>query len=213
MAESTNGAVKAGGGEQRVALPVTHVTCLEDRAQVERRGELLLAQGLQHLRVEGVSPVAVDRSLKVELQGATLVDARVERRWKVKPQGGLAADASALRRRVHEHEQAAAALSGDISAKTAWLELARAAREDLLRAISEWVGAGKTDVDGWRAQLERVRDEEAKGQEELRRLNVEQAQLAKRLAEARQALAASEQPEAELAPALLLAVDSPAGVS
>ena len=35
-------------------LPIVRVTCLEDRAQVERQGELELAAGLQRVRVEPV---------------------------------------------------------------------------------------------------------------------------------------------------------------
>jgi uncharacterized protein (TIGR02231 family) len=196
---------------ESIALPITQVTCLEDRAQVERRGELTLAKGEQQLRIAPVSPVAVDRSLKVELSGAALVDARVVRRWKEKPRGGLAPDASALRRRVHEHEQAAALAAADTSRKTARLELIRGARAALLRSISEWTGAGKTNLEGWRDQLERLAGQEAAAEEEVRRLQAEHRRINDRLDEARRALAVNEKPEEELEASLLLVVDSASG--
>ena len=47
-----------------VEIPIVRVTVLEDRAQLERRGRCALTAGRQTLRVEGISAMAVDRSLK-----------------------------------------------------------------------------------------------------------------------------------------------------
>ncbi|MFB7267073.1 hypothetical protein ACFCXH_33770, partial [Streptomyces nojiriensis] len=44
-----------------IALPVTAVTCLEDRAHVERAAVLDLEAGVQRLRLGPVSALAVDR--------------------------------------------------------------------------------------------------------------------------------------------------------
>ena len=81
-------------------IPVTRVVVMEDRAQVERRGSITLEAGVTRVEVPGLPLVAVDRSLKVEVQGATLIDAKLVRRWREKPKGGLPADATALRKRV-----------------------------------------------------------------------------------------------------------------
>ncbi|SEG07746.1 conserved hypothetical protein [Actinacidiphila yanglinensis] len=48
-------------------LPITAVTCLEDRAQVERTGTVRLVAGVQRLRIGPVTPLAVDRSLRAEI--------------------------------------------------------------------------------------------------------------------------------------------------
>lgn len=47
-------------------LPVTAVTCMEDRAQVERSGTVQLTAGVRHLRIGPVTALTVDRSLRAE---------------------------------------------------------------------------------------------------------------------------------------------------
>ncbi|HET9953209.1 MAG TPA: mucoidy inhibitor MuiA family protein, partial [Polyangiaceae bacterium] len=51
-----------------LACPVTHVTVFEDRARVTRSGLVALGAGTTRLRVVGVSPVLVDRSLCARVQ-------------------------------------------------------------------------------------------------------------------------------------------------
>jgi uncharacterized protein (TIGR02231 family) len=192
-------------------LPITKVTCLEDRAQVERRQALVLEKGPQRLRVDGVSPLAVDRSLKIELTGATLVDARVTRQWKKKPPANLPADASALRRRVHELEQEGERLAGEVSRLAARIEVVRAARADLQRSICEGTGAARVDAAAWRTQLEQVRADEGLHCEALRQTGLSQRQNQGLLDEARAALAVGEEPVPELEASLELWVEGPGG--
>jgi uncharacterized protein (TIGR02231 family) len=63
--------------------PVRRVTLLEDRAQVTREGAVTLAAGSHRLRVEGVAPVTVDKSLAARCAspGLRVDEARVVRRW------------------------------------------------------------------------------------------------------------------------------------
>lgn len=191
-------------------LPIVRVTCLEDRAQVERRGELELAAGAQRVRIEPIAPVAVDRSLKVELTGATLVDARIVRAFKPRPPGGLREDASALRRRVHslkeeltQHHDASEALSARI-------EVARNAIADEVRSISEAAGAGTADSGGWSEQLRKLWDEEERAQEQLRQERRAVAATSQRLEEAQLAVVRAEQPEEELTTAIELSIEAAA---
>src|SRR5688572_18581348 len=86
-------------------LPVVKVMVLEDRAQVERRGAVQLSAGRNVLRLEGVSTLVVDRSLRAQVAGARVVEARVLRTFKAVPPGGLPADASDLRKRIRDLEQ------------------------------------------------------------------------------------------------------------
>ena len=76
-------------------LPVKKVVVMEDRAQVERRGTVPLS-GVTKVEIDGLSMVAVDRSLKLEVKGGTLINAKFERRWREQPKDQLPADASAL---------------------------------------------------------------------------------------------------------------------
>lgn len=62
-------------------LPVTEVLLTEDRGQVTRAGALSWGGGPVTFTVPGLSPVIVDSSLRVKVQGATLVRAAVRRRW------------------------------------------------------------------------------------------------------------------------------------
>lgn len=83
-----------------VALPVTAVTCLEDRAHVERAAVLDLEAGVQRLRLGPVSALAVDRTLHAELASdhpATVLDVRIVRSWTPRDPSSSTADDSALR--------------------------------------------------------------------------------------------------------------------
>src|SRR5690349_3199430 len=143
-----------------LTLPISKVMVLEDRAQVERRGAAALPAGRSTLRVEAVSTVIVDRSLKASLAGAKVVEARVVRTFRPVPAGGLPADASELRRRIRELERAIALRTVSISGPAARLEVVRAARADLLRAIGQRTAAGDATPDAWTQELKRLREEE-----------------------------------------------------
>lgn len=189
-------------------LPIIRVTCLEDRAQVERRGEVELAAGLQKVRVEPVSPLAVDRSLKVELTGATLVDARVVRAFKPRPVGGVPEDASALRRTVRALEQQLEAQAHDVQRLEAKLVLVRQARADFNRGVSEEAGGGKADLARWEGQLKRLWDEEARAEAAILDARRAHEATSRKLAEARVALGRAEEKVEELTTAVELSVEA-----
>ena len=60
-----------------IALPITDVTVLEDRAVVTRRGRVSLDGS--PLRIEDVSPTTVDKTLSVRAEGARVLQARIRR--------------------------------------------------------------------------------------------------------------------------------------
>ncbi|MGW7434354.1 DUF4140 domain-containing protein, partial [Streptomyces sp. NPDC054861] len=69
---------------QPIPLPVTAVTCLEDRTHVERTAVLDLDAGVRRLRFGPVSALAVDRTLHAELLAdhpATVHHVRIVRDW------------------------------------------------------------------------------------------------------------------------------------
>lgn len=191
-----------------LSLPVTRVTVLEDRAQVERGGNMDVTKGTQRIRIQPVSPTVVDRSLKVELVGATLCDASVVRRWKKKPPGGLPADASRLRRVVHDLENKIEEAAHEAQRHHARQELAKCAHSDLLRSIAHATGAGLVNVEAWKNQLATVREQLAQVGEQARQVQARNRKLQERLAEARRMIAQSEQPEDDFEVAIELVVEA-----
>lgn len=174
-------------------LPVKKVVVMEDRAQVERRGTVALS-GVTKLEIEGLPLVAVDRSLKVEVKGGTLVDAKFERRWKEQPKGGLPADASALRTKVKSLELEKVTRADAVARLDARAQVYATARADLLRSISELAGFGNADLPQWKSQLAALSSKEFALDEERRLAREALAFTELRHQEARTALGAAEQP-------------------
>lgn len=174
-------------------LPVKKVVVMEDRAQVERRGTVPLS-GVTKVEIEGLPLVAVDRSLKLEVKGGTLIDAKFERRWKEQPKGGLPADASALRTKVKSLELEKVSRADTVARLDARAQVYAAARADLLRSISELAGFGNADLAQWKAQLSQLSEKEFALDEERRLAREALAFTELRHQEARTALGAAEQP-------------------
>ncbi|MCB5168305.1 DUF4139 domain-containing protein [Streptomyces bambusae] len=195
-----------------IALPVTAVTCLEDRAQIERTAVLDLTAGVQRLRLGPVSALAVDRTLHAELTDghpATVLDVRIVRSWT--PRGPKpAADDSALRHRVHTLETERDALGRQRDRLTARLDLLRRLAADLLREIGEGTGRGESEAPRWTAELDRVDAERETCAGHLHTTGTALAALDAELAATRRAMDLSEERPAELVAHVELTVDSPA---
>ncbi|MEV5159219.1 DUF4139 domain-containing protein [Streptomyces sp. NPDC053728] len=196
---------------ESIALPVTAVTCLEDRAHVERAAVLDLAAGVQRLRLGPVSALAVDRTLHAELTAdhpAAVLDVRITRSWT--PRGPLphAADDSALRRRVHALTEEQLALERRRDRLSARRDLLGVLATDLLRDIGEGAGSGETDQPRWAGELDRADDERAVCGERLRSVEASLLALGDELAGSEQALLDSEEDPAELVGHVELTVES-----
>ncbi|MFF7446561.1 MULTISPECIES: mucoidy inhibitor MuiA family protein [unclassified Streptomyces] len=193
-----------------IPLPVTAVTCLEDRAQVERTAVLDLRAGVQRLRLGPVSALAVDRTLHAELAGdhpATVLDARVVRTWTPRgPQPG--ADASALRLRLHVIEEERSALERRRHRLRARLDLLGRLATDLLREIGEGTGHGESETARWSAELDRVDEERDTHGEHLRAAEAQLRTLATELQEAERAIELAERRPAELVGHVELTVEA-----
>lgn len=187
-------------------LPVKKVVVMEDRAQVERRGTVLL-NGVTKVEIEGLPLVAVDRSLKLEVKGGTLIDAKFERRWKELPKGGLPADASALRTKVKTLELQKLKDS-DLVARLDARELVLAsARTDLFRAISQMAGFGTNEVDKWKTLLNELSTKQAALDEERRLARQALAYTELRHQEALRALNFAEEPFRKIDCVLALTIE------
>lgn len=212
------GTAPADAGPELTGLPITAVTCMEDRAQVRRAGLVELAAGVSRLRIGPVTPLTVDRSLRAEVTaggdgdggGARVVDARVVRRYAPAPPGEPGADASALRREVHtlEEELADAELLGQRLESA--LAVVAQARTDLYRDITQGAGGGDADPERWADRLDRVESEAEPRLAELHRLRRRRHDIESELREARLALSMFESTQATLAAYLEVVVEADA---
>jgi uncharacterized protein (TIGR02231 family) len=89
--------------------------------------------------------------------------------------------------------------------------VAIAARQDVLRSISELSGAGKAVPEIWHEQLAAVRAEIDSTEESLRQANKRETTSRARLAEAQGAFARGEQPEAKLITSADMELNHPTG--
>ncbi|MGW0364440.1 DUF4139 domain-containing protein [Streptomyces sp. NPDC002990] len=184
-----------------IPLPVTAVTCLEDRAHVERAVVLDLEAGVQRLRLGPVSALAVDRTLHAELtadHAATVLDVRIVRSWT--PRGPLSSpdEDSALRRRVHALEEQRLTQGQRRDRLHVRIDLLGRLAADLLREIGEGAGSGESDGPRWNRELDRVDEERDACGEQLRTVEARLSALADELGEAERAMAATEVEPAEL---------------
>ncbi|MEU5636595.1 mucoidy inhibitor MuiA family protein [Streptomyces rishiriensis] len=195
-----------------IPLPVTAVTCLEDRAHVERTAELALEAGVQRLRLGPVSALAVDRTLHAELtapHAATVLDVRIVR--SMRPRGPRPCDDdSALRRRLKELETELEDLGRRRDRLLTRLDVVGRLAADLLREIGEGAGFGESEGPRWHRELDRVDAERASHDERLRAVDARSAALNAELAEIRRVMELAEEEPAELIGHIELTVEATA---
>ncbi|MGW7342545.1 mucoidy inhibitor MuiA family protein [Streptomyces sp. NPDC054854] len=184
-----------------IALPVTAVTCLEDRAHIERTAVLDLEAGVQRLRLGPVTALAVDRTLHAELiaeHTATVLDVRIVRAWTPRAPLPPAVDDSAVRHREHAIEEERTVLGQRRDRLRARLDALGRLASDLLRDIGEGAGEGEPDRDRWNRELDRVDEERDACGEQLRAVEARLAVLSVELSHVQGALDLAEEEPAEL---------------
>jgi uncharacterized protein (TIGR02231 family) len=172
-----------------IELPVSEVTLLEDRAQVVRSGKVALKAGPNMLRIEGVAPVLVDKTLAGRLDEgskAELVDLKVKRRRLVQ-ESDRPEEVAELQRLARELKVEGARLEREQALVTGHVKgLARAADQAVaeLAVDASW---GRVDPGGWEARFGLLHDSEAvqrrRGVElawELSRLELRKRDLVRR---------------------------------
>ncbi|MFI0923973.1 mucoidy inhibitor MuiA family protein [Streptomyces sp. NPDC021012] len=195
-----------------IALPVTAVTCLEDRAHVERTAVLDLEAGVQRLRLGPVSALAVDRTLHAEpVSGhrATVLDVRIVRDWTPRAPAPPTEDDSALGHRAHALEEERLAVERRRDRLRARLDLLGRLAADLLREIGEGAGYGEAEGPRWNRELDRVDAERDTYGEELRVAEARLTALDAELSAVRRAMDLAEEEPAELTAHVELTVEAP----
>ncbi|MFF0473800.1 DUF4139 domain-containing protein [Streptomyces sp. NPDC004284] len=196
-----------------IALPVTAVTCLEDRAHVERTAVLDLEAGVQRLRLGPISALAVDRTLHAEpVSGdrATVLDVRIVRDWTPRDPVPPTEDDSALGHRAHALEEERLAVEQRRDRLRARLDLLGRLAADLLREIGEGAGSGESEGPRWSRELDRVDAERDTYGEELRLAEARLMSLDAELGAVRRAMDLAEEEPAELTAHVELTVEAPA---
>ncbi|WP_411104730.1 DUF4139 domain-containing protein [Streptomyces sp. cmx-4-9] len=197
-----------------LAAPVTAVTCLEDRAQVERALVLDLEAGVQRLRLGPVSALAVDRTLHAELAAghpAEVLDVRIVRSWTPRGPQPPGAEDSALRHRVHGLEEERRTLEQQRDRALVRLDLLGRLTADLLRDIGEGAGSGEGEPPRWAAELDRLDAERDTREEQLRVVQARLFSLAAELGSVQRAMTLSEEEPAELVGYVELTVEAAVG--
>ena len=187
-------------------LPISQVVVMEDRAQIERVGAITVA-GRTRLELGPIALVAVDRSLEVNVTGATLLDARLVRRRRERPDGGLFADASALRRECQAAERDLVALVDRMAQIHTLVEALAHARGEVLRSISQAAGAGRPEAETWTQQLDQLAQQQRTADERMHAAGREHASGERRIADARAACSRAEPAEPELECVLVVTLE------
>ncbi|GAA0666143.1 mucoidy inhibitor MuiA [Kitasatospora atroaurantiaca] len=193
------------------ALPVTSVTCLEDRALVERTTVLDLTVGVQRLRLGPISALAVDRSLRTELADhpdAKVLDTRIVRSWTPRAPLPPGTEDSELRHRIHALEQEQLAATGRRQRLEARLALLAQLAADLLREVGEGAGHGEIERARWTRELDRVDAERESYGEQLRTVRARLRAVEEEVSQAQEALELAEEEPAELVAHVELTIEA-----
>ncbi|WP_338702631.1 mucoidy inhibitor MuiA family protein [Streptomyces sp. Q6] len=170
---------------------MTAVTCLEDRAHIERTATVEVAAGVQRLLLGPVGALAVDRTLHAEFTGdpdATVLDVRLVRAWTPPAPRPPGDEDSPLRHRAHALEEEERALAQRLDRLRARLDALGRLAADLLREIGEGAGYGESEPERWAAELDRVNAERDTVEDELHATQVRLAAVTDELGQARHAL-------------------------
>lgn len=164
--------------EINASLRVASVVVLEDRAEVTRKATLDLPAGRSRLVVDGVAPVAVDKSLSGSspTEGVTITDVRIVRTPVIEPVEALDDEIERLRgaleelegrtRRLHREaydtDRVLVSFLDEVAEDAAWARSMtaekRAAYEELVkrsRALADLAAKNTTEVEETKQALAR----------------------------------------------------------
>jgi len=142
-----------------VTVPVSRVTVLEDRASVRREALLELGPGTHRVRIEGLAPVLVDKSLSVNGEGLTVGDTEIRRKRIHRSDEAGTEELRALIGEAREWRQTIAALDGKGSAIERESALVTEAMTRSIREIGDDSAWGRSLEDQWRGDLDTLSKE------------------------------------------------------
>lgn len=168
---------------QVAEIPVVEATLLEDRAHVARRGRVRAPRGASLVRVQGVAPVLVDKSLGARIiagAGVRAINARVLRRRVIASE-----DRPEILRELDEARGAIdRELAGIVDRRDvlqAELDALDALARTTMKEIVEDVAWARGAAGEWSAQLDMLDERERALRHELRALQLAEADIRTRL--------------------------------
>jgi uncharacterized protein (TIGR02231 family) len=174
---------------QVVDIPIAEVTLLEDRAHVVRRGRVSIVRGTSRVRVAGVAPVLVDKTVGARVLSASgqgrdgsvrAVDAQVLRRRVVAPE-----DRPEAVRELDETREVIERELTTLADRRSVLEAELQAMDEVARStareITEDVSWSRGHAGEWSAQLDMIDERERALQSELRAIGFAERDVRARL--------------------------------
>jgi hypothetical protein len=194
-----------------VSLPVARVTVSEDRAVVVRRGTVAFTAGLTRVRIDGVAPVLVDKSLRVSVeQGDAKVGAVIvvrEKRSTVPDDPAARSDMQALDAALDAAADRMTQLAAAVTRVGSELALLDAGARATLAEIAEDAAHGKTTPASLARTFEAREKELHADRVRLARESRDEAEHRDRIKARR---AAAEHPSARAHAAIELVLSAPA---
>src|SRR5690606_11328279 len=179
-------------------VPIVEVTVQEDRALVRREGSVVVPPGRTRLRIEGVAPVLVDKSLLAEVLADEDAETRVEvrrvtaTRWQVTEEAQRPVALAELREQLRTAEADAQALARRRAGVAAERQTVESLLRTTLEELSQDAGWGRTDPAHAHGTLDALQVRVAALGRERQALEAEQARLAKDLADLKRLEAATQ---------------------
>lgn len=193
-----------------VEAPIDEVTLTEDRARVVRRGRVELPAGVHRLRIAGVAPVIVDKTVSARLEGGHVQDARVVRRRVVLPEQ-RAESLRALEEELETTSEASRRMERRLRRIEAALALLERAATALVRELHEDAAWSRADPSGWAERLDALSERERRLREERLGARLELAERGRALSRLRARIAHARTPSDTMSAELHVDVEVPSG--
>ncbi|MCB9644229.1 MAG: mucoidy inhibitor MuiA family protein, partial [Myxococcales bacterium] len=135
---------------------IHRVLVMEDRAQVTRRGTISLPAGLCRVRVHGISPLCVERSLRLRRESSQplqILELRLVHEILSKRQ-----QETDLQKQIEATEHEMAQLHEETFRKQQHVEILEQTQEKLLQQIQRQAGANQADTAAWHDAIHKLRE-------------------------------------------------------
>lgn len=190
-----------------VTLPVTRVTVLEDRASVRREGALELEPGTHRIRIDGLAPVLVDKSLSVNGEGLTVGDSAIRRRRIHRSDEAGTEALRKLAQEAREWRQQITELDGKAVALEREHALVGAAMTQGIREIGDDSAWGREESERWQGDLRSLSKEMEHLAAELAELRHDRKLRARELSDLEARIAELQNPSTERRCSLEIALE------
>lgn len=192
--------------ETTLDLPITRVTVLEDRAQVERRGSVELEAGHHRLVVVDVAPVLADKTVSASASaGARVANVEVTRE-RVATRESQPKEVAALEQQLDELQERLRALERELERLEGRRASLHRAGELAIDELGQDIAHGKASLAEWASELQRHEQAEVELVQRSAELPLEIARQRRERDDLKRRLAAAKSPATTLQAKLVLDV-------